>query len=117
VQGSGQNWTSVTTIEGNSNDQVSRSTYHKGNSILAGFGRPKWSVVTDGSIPDPAPTPTPTPTPTGTIQVGDKVKVKSGAKYYNTNITVPQFVLNDTWIVLSISGNRVVINKNVSGSM
>lgn len=117
VQGSGQNWTSVTTIEGNSNDQVSRSTYRKGNSILAGFGRPKWSVVTDGSTPDPAPTPTPTPTPTGTIQVGDKVKVKTGAKYYNTNITIPQFVLNDTWIVLSISGNRVVINKNISGSM
>lgn len=117
VQGSGQNWTSVTTIEGNSNDQVSRNTYRKGNSILAGFGRPKWSVVTNGSTPDPAPTPTPTPTPTGTIQVGDKVKVKSGAKYYNTNITVPQFVINDTWIVLSISGNRAVINKNVSGSM
>lgn len=117
VQGSGQNWTSVTTIEGNSNDQVSRNTYRKGNSILAGFGRPKWSVVTNGSTPDPAPTPTPTPTLTGTIQVGDKVKVKSGAKYYNTNITVPQFVINDTWIVLSISGNRAVINKNVSGSM
>lgn len=124
VQGSGTNWTSVTTIEGNSNDQVSRNTYKKGNSILAGFGRPKWSVVTGSAATmTPTTTPTSTQTPTSTtthstsLQVGDKVKIKSGAKYYGTSISIPNFVINDVWIILSISGDRVVINKNASGTM
>jgi hypothetical protein len=39
-----------------------------------------------------------------------------GATYYNTSIKVPQFVLNDTLIVLSVNGDRVVINSNVSGT-
>lgn len=118
VEGSGKNWTSVTTIEGNAGDQVSRATYKKGNKILAGFGRPKWSVVTEPFNPETTPEETPTSftpvTETTTIQKGDKVKIKNGAKYYGTNISVPAFVLNDTWIVLSVSGDRVVINKNVS---
>ena len=47
VVGSGSNWTSITTIEGNSSDSVARRTYTKGNKTVAGFGRPKWSVVSD----------------------------------------------------------------------
>ena len=123
VVGEGQNWTSLTTIEGNANDQVQRATYRKGNSILAGFGRPKWSVVTNSSTPSTDPvTPTPipvtpsTPATTTTLQIGDKVKIKEGATYYNSAIKVPRFVLDDVWIVLSISGDRVVINKNASGT-
>ena len=110
VQGSGTSWTSVTTIEGNSSDKVSRNTYYKGNSILAGFGRPKWSVVVGTST-----TPT-TPQTSTKIQAGDKVRVKPGSKYYNSSISVPDFVINDTWIVLSVSGDRVVINKNLNGT-
>ena len=45
VNGSGENWTSINTIEGNSSDQVARRTYYKGNNYVHGFGRPKWSVV------------------------------------------------------------------------
>lgn len=126
VQGEGNNWTSITTIEGNSNDQVSRNTYRKGNSIIAGFGRPKWSIVTGSStIPSTtASTTTSTSTPAQTstttvsskLQVGDKVRIKPGSKYYNSSITIPDFVINDTWIVLSINGDRVVINKNASGT-
>lgn len=48
VVGSGANWTSFTTIEGNSNDQVARRTYNRGNNKVAGFGRPKWSLVAQG---------------------------------------------------------------------
>lgn len=127
VQGEGKNWTSITTIEGNSNDQVSRNTYRKGNSIIAGFGRPKWSIVTGSSATPSAAASTntststaaqtPTTTASSKLQVGDKIRIKSGAKYYGTSISIPAFVINDTWIILSISGDRVVINKNASGSM
>lgn len=55
VQGSGLNWTKVITIEGNSNDQVQRCTYTRGNSAIAGFGRPKWSIVVN-NINDSNPT-------------------------------------------------------------
>lgn len=48
VAGSGANWTSFTTIEGNSSDQVARRTYNHGNNKVAGFGRPKWSLVAQG---------------------------------------------------------------------
>lgn len=43
----------VTTIEGNSSDQVARRTYQLGSSQIAGYGRPKWSLVTEGSIDVP----------------------------------------------------------------
>lgn len=48
VIGSGANWTSFTTIEGNSGDQVARRTYSRGDNKVAGFGRPKWSLVAQG---------------------------------------------------------------------
>lgn len=202
VNGSGENWTSFTCIEGNSSDQVVRHTYYKGDNKIAGFGRPNWSLVTGSNENStPAPTPTPDPAPTATLirfgdkgnkvkelqekliklgyncgkfgadgefgvktlaavtkfqrehllevdgiagpetikalnkaldslneeiviepekptsfQVGDKVKVKEGSTYYNSNVKVPNFVLNDTWIIYAINGNRAVINKNVSGT-
>lgn len=117
VTGSGKNWTSLTTIEGNANDQVMRITYNKGNKIIAGFGRPRWSIVTQTTTETTPTSPSSHSTTTHTtIQAGDKVKVKAGAKYYNTSISVPQFVLDDVWIVLSVSNDRVVINKNVSGT-
>ena len=49
----------ITTIEGNSNNQVERCTYGINNSWVTAFGRPKYDD--DGSTPAPAPTPAPTP--------------------------------------------------------
>ena len=37
----------VVTIEGNTSDMVARRTYALGSSSIAGYGRPKWSVVAD----------------------------------------------------------------------
>ncbi len=55
----------VTTIEGNSSDQVQRRTYQLGTGYIAGYGRPKWELANKGSAPiDPTPTPTPTPSAT-----------------------------------------------------
>ncbi len=39
----------VHTIEGNSSDMVRRGAYAIGTSVIAGYGRPKWSVVADVS--------------------------------------------------------------------
>lgn len=38
----------VHTVEGNSGDKVSEHTYVVGDRVIAGYGIPKWSVVTDG---------------------------------------------------------------------
>lgn len=35
----------ITTVEGNSSDMVSRRNYTIGSAQIAGYGRPKWSVV------------------------------------------------------------------------
>lgn len=206
------NWTSCTTIEGNSSNMVARRTYSRGNGSVAGFGRPNWKVVvnngdsTDSSssvdvIPTFVPTmtvirygeksnavkdlqekliklgydvgrdgadgdfgvntlaavkkfqrehnlvadgevgtltraaleaalknnATTTSTETNkpvdtnskeniTFARGDKVKVKDGSTWYNSKIPVPQFVLNDTWIIYAINGDRAVINRNASGT-
>lgn len=63
------------------------------------------AFITTGSTPAAS---------TNTIKVGSKVKVKPGAKTY-TGKSISSFVFNDTWIVLQINGDRVVIDKNVSG--
>lgn len=209
VNGSRENWNSFTCIEGNSSDMVARRTYYRGNSVIAGFGRPKWGLVTDGNINLPSTstssavstpiqtvtrfgnkgsqvkelqekliklgyscgkdgadgdfglntlnavlkfqrdyslevdgvagpltisainkalkeaggnTTTTTTTQTNTsipstnivFKKDDKVKIKEGATYYNTDVKIPDFVLNDIWIIYQINGNRAVINKNVN---
>ena len=45
----------VHTIEGNSSDRVQRCAYAVGSSAIAGYGRPKWSVVTDQAADDQSP--------------------------------------------------------------
>lgn len=51
-----------------------------------------------------------------TFAKGDKVKIKDGSTWYNSRTHVPQFVLNDTWIIYAINGDRAVVNKNASGT-
>lgn len=49
--------TTITTIEGNANNQVSRITYNRNDSWIKGFGHPKYEE--GGATPAPAPTPAP----------------------------------------------------------
>ena len=37
--------TTITTIEGNSSDQVSKRTYNQGNASIYGYGIPKWELA------------------------------------------------------------------------
>ncbi len=49
------------------------------------------------------------------LKIGDIVSVKQGSYYYNSKKSVPEWVCNKTWIIKSISNNRVVIDKSVDG--
>lgn len=60
--------------------------------------------------------------PTGTspgapsgLSVGSWVTIKSGATYYN-GVSIPSWVLSDTWKVIQLQGDRAVLGKNKSGS-
>jgi len=54
----------VTTIEGNTSDQVARRQYTIGSSNIVGYGRPRWELAA-GAQPGTDPTPVPSPSPSG----------------------------------------------------
>lgn len=65
-----------------------------------------------------APTSTVTTTTTTTsssIKKGSLVSIKSGATWYNGS-KIDSWVFNEKWYVYEVSGNRVVLNKNQSGT-
>ena len=53
-------------------------------------------------------------TPASAIKKGDTVKLADNATYYDGK-AIPAWVKGDQWIVSSVSGDRAVIDKNVSG--
>jgi hypothetical protein len=56
-----------------------------------------------------------TSTTTNGIVTGDWVTITSGATYYN-GVSIPSWVLNDTWKVIQVSGDRAVLGTNKSGT-
>ena len=56
-----------------------------------------------------------TTTSSTTFRAGDTVRIKSGAKYYN-GVSIPSWVMNDTWILMEVKGTRAVLGKNTSGT-
>lgn len=69
---------------------------------------PEPAAVKEPAVKEPA-------VPGGNIQPGDIVSLAPDA-VYDTGKAVPDWVLQDKWIVKSISGDRAVIDKNVDGS-
>lgn len=70
------------------------------------------------SQPESKPVVTPSQPSTSTeIKVKDIVTIKSGATYYSGNKIVPAWVINNKWIVKSIKGDRVVIDKSLDGKV
>lgn len=68
------NGATITTVEGNSSDMVARRTYAAGDSHIAGYGTPRWSVVADdaaGSSPDSSEVIVVDPDPQPTVPVSD----------------------------------------------
>ena len=50
------------------------------------------------------------------IEAGSAVKIKPGAYIYGTERRFAPFVYEDIWIVRSISGDRAVLDRNLSGT-
>lgn len=57
--------------------------------------------------------PQPTPTPTPSVKVGDLVSIKPEAVYYN-GASIPNWVLNDQWYIVSLYLDRAVLGPNKS---
>ena len=49
------------------------------------------------------------------FQCGDAVRIRENAVYYDGKKPVPDWVKNKTWIIRSISGDRVVIDRSEDG--
>ncbi len=80
--------------------------FRKDVSSLMGENKPKQPTSEkSGSKPKNA----------NAIHPGDTVTLTLDAVYY-TGKEIPDWIKNDKWIVKSISGDRVVIDKNVSGN-
>jgi hypothetical protein len=60
-------------------------------------------------------TPVTIETPKAEIKVGSKVKIKQNANVYGKTTKFQSWVYPLTWIVHSMSGDRVVINKDTTG--
>lgn len=56
-----------------------------------------------------------TPAASTTVKAGDLVQIAANATYYN-GAAMPTWVKNTKWIVYSVSGDRVVINKSQDGA-
>lgn len=54
-------------------------------------------------------------TTSNAIKTGSYVTIKGGATYYN-GVSIPSWVMSDSWQVVEISGDRVVLGRNKSGS-
>lgn len=72
----------VYTIEGNTQNMVARRTYSMNDWSIAGYGRPRWSLVADVPVQEPATKPSTKPTTkpkTGVVNVETK-ELSKGSK-------------------------------------
>lgn len=96
--------TKITVIEGNLNSTVGRRLLEVNGRYIRGYATPKYEA-------EPKPTVT-APTQTTSIKVGDVVSIAKGAVYYNSTKGPGAWIIKKNWIVKSVSGNRVVIDKS-----
>lgn len=90
-----------------------RKGFYKGTAVvdicsLSQIPNKEGGTYDDGYRPQPIK-------PATSFKIGDVVKIKTGAKYYN-GIAIPQWVMNERWIISSVSGDRVVLGQNKSKS-
>ncbi|MCL1964727.1 MAG: phage tail tip lysozyme [Firmicutes bacterium] len=72
----------------------------------AGYGQGYYDKFAKVSAPPTMPT---------AVKKGDTVKLADNATYYDGK-AIPAWVKADKWIVSSVSGDRAVIDKNLSGT-
>ncbi len=54
-------------------------------------------------------------TPGGSVRVGDYVRVKSGARWYN-GVAIDAWVFNDEFQIIELRGDRAVLGRNRAGN-
>lgn len=84
------------------------------NSIMSPINVKYLTLVSGGSTGGSTGGNTTPTTPTATVKVGAVVKIASNATYYGGQ-AMPNWVKAKTWIVHSMSGDRVVIDKSQDG--
>ena len=94
------NGSTITTIEGNKDNQVCRCTYLRSNLKVEGYGYPNYETESE----EPAQTPI-------SLKKGDVVKVSYGARTY-TGVILSSWVYDTTFTVMEVSGERAVIGLN-----
>lgn len=108
----------VYTIEGNTSDMVARRSYALTNARIVGYGRPAFDAGTDTTpIPPSEPSQPATPAGEGIVK-GSIVKIvntETQIAHWYAGQAIPSWVLSNTWIVRSVSGDRVVVDKSVDG--
>lgn len=50
----------------------------------------------------------------GSVRAGSIVTVKSGARWYN-GVAIASFVFSRQWVVLEVTGDRAVLNRDTAG--
>lgn len=99
----------ITVIEGNYNSAVARRVLEVNGRYIRGYATPKYEKE---ATVEPKPT---TITAASTIKAGDIVTITKGATYYNSTKKPAAWITNQKWVVKSVSGSRVVIDKSEDG--
>jgi hypothetical protein len=86
--------------------------YERHTAIAEEVNKRLGTVTPVEPVTPPAPTPTPS---TGDIKAGTVVKLLAGATYYDGK-AIPAWVAGQNWVVLSVKGDRAVIDKSETGA-
>ena len=110
----------VYTIEGNTSGAsgvvangggVCKKSYSLSDKNIYGYGRPAYD---DELASNQKPEELKANAATTAIKEGCKVTLSSDAVYYNGK-AIPAWVKAETWVVKSVAGDRVVIDKSANG--
>lgn len=91
----------IRTVEGNSSDMVRSNAYATGSSVIAGYGRPNWSIVASSST-NPA---------TGGENTNSSEKPNTSAPAVETctiTITLPVVKYKDTGAAVKLMQQRLI---------
>ena len=100
----------ITVIEGNYNEVVARRVLEVNGRYIRGYAVPKYEK--EATV---AAKPTTTTSSASAIKAGDIVSIAKGATYYNSTKAPADWIINKQWVVKSVSGSRVVVDKSTDG--
>lgn len=106
--------TTITTIEGNTSDQVARRNYNRTSSYITGFGRPRFDA--EPAEQKPAQPAQPSQPVTG-LKLGDKVKMSKEAPVWGKSYKFSSWVYGKELYVRGISGDRITVSVLQTGAV